>query len=63
MTSALISLLVLVIIVGICVYVVTLLIDLLPMDARFLQIAKVLLVLIAVLIILARALPLVGLSI
>jgi hypothetical protein len=62
MIGGLIGLIILVIIVGIVVYLLTLLIDMLPMDARFLHIAKILLILVAFLIVLARALPLLGLS-
>lgn len=63
MISALISLIVLVIIVGIVLWLATVLIDTLPMDANFKQIAKILIVLVAVLLILARALPLLGVAI
>ena len=62
MVSALISLLILVVIVGIVVFILKLLLDIIPMDARFKQIAWVLLILIAVLIVLYRALPLLGVS-
>lgn len=62
MISALITLLILIIIVGIVYYVLTLLLDMVPMDARFKQIAKVLLLLVCVLVILMRALPLLGVS-
>jgi len=62
MVSALISLLILVVIVGIVVFILKLLLDMIPMDARFKQIAWVLLILIAVLIVLYRALPLLGVS-
>mgnify|MGYP003576915958 CR=1 FL=1 len=40
----------------------TLLLDMLPMDASFKQIAKVLIILVAVLIVIYRGLPLLGLS-
>lgn len=53
----------LVVIVGIVAYIVTMLLDMLPMDARFKQIAKVLTILVAVLVVLYRALPLLGVSI
>lgn len=62
MIDALIGLLVLVLVLGIVIYVVKLIIDMIPMDARFKQIAWLLLILIAVLILLARALPLLGIS-
>lgn len=60
MISALITLLVVVIIVGLIAGLVIWLIDMLPMDGRFKQIARVLVVLVAVLIILAKALPLIN---
>ena len=63
MISTLIGLLILVIVLGIIVYLLTLVIDMLPMDGNFKQIAKVLLILIAVLIVLLRALPLIGVNI
>lgn len=58
--SALISLLITILVVGIVAYVIVYCIDLLPIDGRFKQIARVLVLLIAVLIILMRALPLLG---
>ena len=63
MVSALIGLIVLVVIVGIVCFLVNLLIDMLPMDGRFKQIAKVLIILVAVLIVLMRALPLLGVNV
>lgn len=63
MIDGLIGLVVLVIIVGIVAYLCTLLVGMLPLDARFKQIANVLIMLIAVLIILARALPLLGVAV
>lgn len=62
MIDALISFLILVLVLGIVVYVVKMIIDIVPMDARFKQIAWVLLLLIAVLILISRALPLLGIS-
>lgn len=62
MIGALISLLIVVIIVGIVAYLVTLLIDRIPMDGGFKQIAKVLVILVAVLIVIMQALPLVDAS-
>ena len=51
MTAALIALIITIIVVGIVLYVVMLLLDMLPMDAAFKQIAKVLIILVAVLFI------------
>lgn len=62
MIDALIFLIIAIIVVGIVYYLLTLLIDMIPMDARFQQIAKMLLLLVCVLIILAKALPLLGLG-
>lgn len=62
MTAALIALIITIIVVGIVLYIVTLLLDMLPMDANFKQIAKVLCVLVAVLIVIVRALPLLGVA-
>jgi hypothetical protein len=58
--ESLIALLILIIALGIVVFVINMLIDLIPMDPRFKSIAKVLLILVAVLILIARALPLIG---
>lgn len=63
MIEALIGLLILIIILGIVLYLCMLLVDMIPMDASFKQIAKVLLILVAVLILLARALPLLGIGV
>ena len=60
--NALISLLIVVIVVGIVIGLLVYLVDMLPMDAMFKQVARVLLILIAVLIILAKALPMLGVS-
>jgi hypothetical protein len=62
MIEALISLLIVIIIVGIVAWLVIWLIDTIPLPAPFGQIARVLVILIAVLIILYRALPLIGVS-
>lgn len=61
MAEGLVSLIVLVLIVGIVVYLVNMLIDIIPMDGRFKQVAKVLVILAAILIVISRALPLLGL--
>ena len=63
MISALVTLIVLVIVIGIVLYLLNLLIDMLPMDGNFKQVAKVLIILVAVLIVLAKALPLLGVNI
>ncbi len=60
MIDTLIGLLILVIVIGIVLYLLMMIIDMLPIEGNFKQIAKVLLILICVLIILARALPLIG---
>lgn len=62
MISGLIALLIAVIVVGIIAWLITYIIDMLPIDGPFKQIAKVLVLLVAVLIILAKALPLLGLG-
>lgn len=62
MTAALIGLIVVIIVVGIVAYIVNLLLDMLPMDGNFKQIAKVLVILVAVLIVISRALPLLGIA-
>jgi hypothetical protein len=61
--SGLVSLIVLIIVVGIVAYLIKMLIDMLPIDGRFKQIASILVMLVAVLIILQRALPLIGVQI
>lgn len=60
MVDALVGLIVLVVIVGIVVYLLQLLIGLIPMDERFRQIVWVLVLLVAALIIISKALPLLG---
>jgi hypothetical protein len=61
--EALIGLLITLIVVGIVAAIIVYLIDMLPIDARFKQIARVLVMLIAVLIVLLRALPLLGVAV
>lgn len=63
MIDGLIGLLVAIIVVGIVAAIIIYLLDMLPIDARFKQIARVLVLLVAVLVILARALPMLGVSI
>lgn len=60
MVSGLIALLITILVVGLVAWLLTVVIDMLPMDARFKQIARVLVFVIAVLVILFRALPLLG---
>ena len=60
MAEPLIGLIIALIVVGGGAAIVVYLIELLPIDVRFKQIAKVLVMLVAVLIILMRALPLLG---
>lgn len=62
MIDGLIALLIVCIVVGIIAWLVLWLIDTLPLPAPFGQIARVLVIIIAVLIILYRALPLLGVS-
>jgi hypothetical protein len=63
MIAALVSLIVLIVVVGIVAYIVLLLLDMLPIEGGFKQIARVLIMLVAVLIVLMKALPLLGVSI
>lgn len=60
MIDGLIALLIIVIVVGIVFWLISLLIDMLPIEGNFKQIAKILLILICVLVVLARALPMLG---
>jgi hypothetical protein len=60
MIDGLIGLIVVVIVVGIVAYLIKMLIDMLPVDGRFKNIANILVMLVAVLIVLSRALPLLG---
>lgn len=62
MIDGLIALLVAVIVVGIIAWVIIYCIDLLPIEGPFKQIARVLVMLVAVLIILMKALPLLGVA-
>lgn len=60
MVSGLIGLLITIVIVGLVAWLLVYLLDMLPMDERFRQIGRVLIFVIAVLVILFRALPLLG---
>lgn len=62
MINGLIGLVVLVVIVGIVVYLLRLLINLIPMDGAFKQIAWVLIILVAALYVISKALPLLGIA-
>lgn len=63
MIQGLIALLIVILVVGIVAAIIIYLIDLLPIEGNFKQIARVLVLLIAVLIILLRALPLLGVAV
>jgi len=63
MVEALIALLIVVVVVGIVAGLIVWCIDMLPIEPNFKQIARVLVIVIAVLVILLRALPLLGVSI
>jgi hypothetical protein len=60
MIESLVQLLIAILVIGLVAAVITYCIDLLPIDPRFRQIAKALVLIIAVLVILVRALPLLG---
>lgn len=63
MIEGLIALLIAVIVVGIVAGLIVWCIDMLPIEPNFKQIARVLVIVIAVLVILMRALPLLGVSV
>lgn len=63
MVEGLIALLIVVVVVGIVAGLIVWCIDMLPIEPNFKQIARVLVIVIAVLVILLRALPLLGVSI
>ena len=60
MVEPLIGLLITLIVIGIVAAIIVWLIDMLPIDGRLKQVVRVLVMLVAVLIILMRALPLLG---
>jgi len=62
MVSALVSLLILVVIIGVVLWLVLMLVDALPIEGQFKQVARILVILICVLILLSRALPLAGIN-
>lgn len=63
MVEGLIALLVVILVVGIVAFLIVWLIDMLPIDARFKQVARVIVIVIAILVILLRALPLLGVAV
>lgn len=63
MLTTLITILVLSIVLGIVVWIINKLIDMLPMEGNFKQIAQGLVILVAVLVVLAKALPLLGIPV
>jgi hypothetical protein len=63
MIEGLIGLLIVIIVVSVVAGIIYMLISMLPIDARFQQIIRVLILLVAVLIILYRALPLLGVAV
>lgn len=63
MVEGLIALLVVILVVGIVAALIVWLIDMLPIDARFKQMARIIVIVIAILIILLRALPLLGVAV
>lgn len=62
MIEGILALLIAVIVIGIVVAIIMYIIDLIPMDGRFKQIAKVLVMLVACLVLLMKGLPLLGVS-
>ncbi len=60
MIEGLIALLIVIVVVGIVAWLIIYCIDLLPIEGNFKAIARVLVMVIAVLIVLAKALPLLG---
>jgi hypothetical protein len=63
MINALIILLVTTLVVGLVAYLIIMLVDMLPIEGQFKQVARVLIMIIAVLVILAKALPLLGVAV
>jgi len=62
MAQGLVGLIVLVIVVGVILLIAKLIIDKIPMDDTFRQIAWLLVILLAVVVIVSKALPLMGVS-
>ena len=60
MVDTLIGLIVLIIVLGIVIYLLHMLLNVIPMDDRFRQIAWVLILLVAILIVIMRVLPMLG---
>ena len=63
MVDDLIALIIAIVVVGIIVGIVLYLVDMIPMDPRFQHLAKMLIILAAVLIIILKALPLLHIAI
>jgi hypothetical protein len=63
MIEALISLLIVVLVVGLVAWIIIYCVELLPLEANFKQIARAIILVIAVLVILLRALPLLGIAV
>lgn len=63
MLSGLIGLLIAILVIGIVAAVIIYLVDMLPIDARFKQVVRILVILIALLMILVRALPMLGVGV
>lgn len=63
MVNALIELLIFAVLIGLVAALIVWLIDMLPIDGRFKQIARAIVGVIAVLVILLRALPLLGVAV
>jgi hypothetical protein len=62
MAGGLVGLIVLVIVVGVILLIAKLIIDKIPMDETFRQIAWLLVILLAVVVVITKALPLIGVS-
>lgn len=62
MVDTLITVIILVIVVGIVVYLLRLLLNIIPMDGNFKQIAWVLILLVAALIVISKVLPILGIA-
>jgi hypothetical protein len=63
MINALIALLITVLVVGLVAYLIIMLVDMLPIEGQFKQVARVLIMVIAVLVVLSKALPLLGIHV
>lgn len=63
MTHELIALLILVVVIGVVAWLVLLILDQIPMEAPFKQIARALVMIVALLIVLLKLLPILGIAI